>query len=44
MKKIKESYLEIKKSKFIGILYEVNNTQEIDNIIEELKKESKYLT
>ncbi len=41
MKKIKESYLEIKKSKFIGILYEVNNTQEIDNIIEELKKEHK---
>ena len=41
MKKVNESYLEIKKSKFIGLLYEVNNVNEVDNIIEELKKEHK---
>jgi len=41
MKKINESYLEIKKSKFIGILYEVNSTLEVENIINELSKEHK---
>ena len=41
MKKLNESYLEIKKSKFIGLLYEVNSLEEIDIIINELKKEYK---
>ena len=38
MKKLKESYLEVKKSKFISILYEVNSIEEIDNILDELKR------
>ena len=41
MKKLNESYIEIKKSKFIGILYELNSIDEIDNIINDLKKEHK---
>lgn len=41
MKKINESYLEIKKSKFIGLLYEVNDINEVDKIINELKIEHK---
>ncbi len=41
MKKLKTSNLEVKKSKFIGILYEVNNINEVENIINELKKEHK---
>ncbi len=41
MKKIKESLLEVKKSKFISILYEVNSISEIDNILEYLKNEHK---
>ncbi len=41
MKKLNESYLEIKKSKFIGLLYEVNSIDEIDIILNELKKEHK---
>ena len=41
MKKLKESYLEIKKSKFIGILYEVSSTSEVDDIINALKNEHK---
>ena len=41
MKKLKTSNLEIKKSKFIGILYEVNNVSEVETIIEELKHEYK---
>ena len=41
MKKIKESYLEVKKSKFISILYEVNSLDEIDTILNELKIEHK---
>ena len=41
MKKLNESYLEIKKSKFIGLLYEVNSTKDVDEIIESLKKEHK---
>ena len=41
MKKLKESYLEIKKSKFIGILYEVSSTSEVDDIINSLKSEHK---
>ena len=41
MKKLKESYLEIKKSKFIGILYAVSSTNEVDDIINALKNEHK---
>lgn len=41
MKKISDSYLEIKKSKFIGILYEVNSTLEVDKIINSLSVEHK---
>lgn len=41
MKKINESYLEIKKSKFIGLLYEVNDVLEVEKIINELKNKHK---
>ena len=41
MKKISDSYLEIKKSKFIGLLFEVNSVLEVEEIIESLKKEHK---
>ncbi len=41
MKKLNESYLEIKKSKFIGILYEINSIDEINDIINTLKSEHK---
>jgi putative IMPACT (imprinted ancient) family translation regulator len=41
MKKVKESFIEIKKSKFIGIYYEVNNIEEVNTILDELKKEHK---
>ena len=41
MKKLNESYLEIKKSKFIGILYEIDSINEVDIIINELKNEHK---
>ena len=41
MEKISESYLEIKKSKFIGILYKVDSTNEVDEIISSLWKEHK---
>ena len=41
MKKLNESYLEIKKSKFIGLLYEVNSLDEVTNIINDLKLEHK---
>ena len=41
MKKLKESYLEIKKSKFIGLLYEINDLSEVDSIINSLKLEHK---
>ena len=41
MKKINESYLETKKSKFIGLLFEVNSILEVEEIIESLKKEHK---
>ena len=41
MKKLNESYLEIKKSKFISILYEVNNIEEVNQIINDLKSEHK---
>ena len=41
MEKISDSYLEIKKSKFIGILYKINNIDEVDKIISSLWKEHK---
>ena len=41
MKLIKESLVEIKKSKFIGLYYEVNDVEEVNNILESLKKEHK---
>lgn len=41
MKKLKESFLEVKKSKFIGLLYEVNSTDEVESILNELKEEHK---
>ena len=36
--------LEIKKSKFIGYLFEIQNLEEIKNILENLKKEHKKAT
>ena len=41
MKLINKSLVEIKKSKFIGLYYEVNNVEEVNNILESLKKEHK---
>ena len=41
MKKLNENYLEIKKSKFISILYQIDNIEQIDSIINNLKKEHK---
>ena len=41
MKKISDSYFEIKKSKFIGLLYEINSIDEVNSIIDGLKKEHK---
>ena len=41
MKLLNESLIEIKKSKFIGLYYEVTNIDEVKNILEVLKKEHK---
>lgn len=41
MKLLNESLIEIKKSKFIGLYYEVNNIDEVNEILESLKKEHK---
>ena len=41
MKLIKEAIYEIKKSKFYAFNYEVNSVEEINSIIESLKKEHK---
>ena len=41
MKKLKTSNLEIKKSKFISILYEIESIDDVNSIIEQLKKEHK---
>ena len=41
MKLIGKSYLEIKKSKFYGLLYEINSIDEANEILENLKKEHK---
>ena len=41
MKKLNESYIEIKKSKFYGYLYELNSFEEIELIINELSEKNK---
>ena len=41
MKKLNEKFVEEKKSKFISILYEIDSIDEVDNIIENLRKEHK---
>ena len=41
MKKLKTGNLEIKKSKFISILYEINDLNDIELILNEIKKEHK---
>ena len=41
MKELKKSYLEIQKSQFIGLLYEVNSVIEAEEIINNLKIEHK---
>ena len=41
MKLLKESLIEIKKSKFIGLCYEISSIEEAKEIIEQLKKEHK---
>lgn len=41
MKLLNEYTLEIKKSKFIGLYYEVENIDEVQEILNELKKEHK---
>lgn len=41
MKKINESYLEIKKSKFVGLLYAIDNEDDIEKILKELSIEHK---
>lgn len=41
MKLINKSLVEIKKSKFIGLYYEVESVEEVKEILESLKKEHK---
>lgn len=41
MKKINESYIEIKKSKFIGLLYEIDSNEDVDLILKELSSAHK---
>ena len=41
MEKLSESFIEVKKSKFIGLMYSVNSIGEIDKIISSLKEEHK---
>ena len=41
MKLINESFLEIKKSKFYGYLYEIENIEEIEVILENIKNDNK---
>lgn len=41
MKLLNEYTLEVKKSKFIALMYEVNTTDEVNTILEQLKKEHK---
>lgn len=41
MKLLNQSLIEIKKSKFIGLFYELDSLDEVNIILEELKKEHK---
>lgn len=41
MKLLAQNTLEIKKSKFIGLLYEVKSEEEVNTILQNLKKEHK---
>ena len=41
MKLINESFLEIKKSKFYGYLYEMDSIEEVDIILENIKNDNK---
>lgn len=41
MKEISNSFIEIKKSKFYGYLYNVNSIEQINEIIDNIKKENK---
>lgn len=41
MKKLNESYFEIKKSKFYGFLYKLNSENDVKDILNTLKKEHK---
>ncbi len=41
MKLINESFIEEKKSKFYGYLYEIDNKEDLDNILNELKNKHK---
>ena len=41
MKEISNSYLEVKKSKFIGLLYKVENDEQVKEIISNLSTEHK---
>ena len=41
MEKLNESFIEIKKSKFIGYMYSVDSTDEVEKIISSLKEEHK---
>jgi len=41
MEKLNESYIELKKSKFYGFLYKVNDINDVNKIIDELWKDNK---
>lgn len=41
MKKLNESFIEVKKSKFIGYMYSVDSIDEVEKIISNLKEEHK---
>lgn len=41
MKLINESYIEVKKSKFYGYLYSINDINEVNDILEDIKHEHK---
>ena len=41
MKLVGESFLEIKKSKFYGYLYEIDNIEDIDTVLNEIKEKNK---
>lgn len=41
MEKLNESFIEVKKSKFIGYMYSVDSVDEVEKIISNLKEEHK---